>query len=61
MHESLDLETVLNTAAYDIGESLGLAALDVRLGPVSAPHAREDGLPGNGAGQPAASGPEEKE
>jgi GAF domain-containing protein len=32
MRESLDLETVLNTAASEIGRALGLAALDVRLG-----------------------------
>ncbi len=33
MHESLDLESVLSTAVRDIGETLGLAALDAQLGP----------------------------
>jgi GAF domain-containing protein len=32
IRESLDVETVLNTAAGEIGRALGLAALDVRLG-----------------------------
>jgi GAF domain-containing protein len=32
MHESLDLESVLSTAVRDIGETLGLAALEARLG-----------------------------
>jgi GAF domain-containing protein len=32
MRETLDLETVLKTATREIGEVLGLAALDVRLG-----------------------------
>jgi len=32
LHESLDVEGVLSTAAVDIGRTLGLAALDVRLG-----------------------------
>jgi len=31
MRETLDVETVLQTAAREIGEALGLAALDVRL------------------------------
>ena len=32
MRETLDLEAVLRSAAVEIGEALGLAALDVRLG-----------------------------
>ncbi len=32
MRESLDIEIVLQTAAREIGQALGLAALDVRLG-----------------------------
>ena len=32
MRETLDIETMLKTAAQDIGAALGLAALDVRLG-----------------------------
>jgi GAF domain-containing protein len=32
MRESLDVEAVLNTAVREIGQALGLAALDVRLG-----------------------------
>ena len=31
MRETLELETVLNTAVREIGDALGLAALDVRL------------------------------
>lgn len=48
MHESLDLETVLNTAAHDIGETLGLAALSVQLGPIQAPFDVEKTGRGNG-------------
>ena len=32
MRETLDVETVLRTAVREIGQALGLAALDVRLG-----------------------------
>lgn len=32
MRETLDIETVLDTAVIEIGERLGLAALDVRIG-----------------------------
>jgi GAF domain-containing protein len=32
MRETLDVETVLETAAHEIGQALGLAALEVRLG-----------------------------
>jgi GAF domain-containing protein len=49
MHESLDLETVLRTAAHDIGEMLGLAALDVRLGPSPTGFEKEKATGGNGA------------
>jgi transcriptional regulator with GAF, ATPase, and Fis domain len=50
MHESLDLEGVLNAAVRDIGEALGLAALDVRLGPVPVPYDSGDPARGNGGG-----------
>ena len=33
LHESLDLDAVLSTAVVDIAQTLGLAGLDVRLGP----------------------------
>jgi predicted Zn-dependent protease len=32
MRETLDVDTVLQTAVREIGHALGLAALDVRLG-----------------------------
>ena len=32
VHETLDMETVLRTAVQEIGQALGLAALEVRLG-----------------------------
>jgi GAF domain-containing protein len=60
MHESLDLESVLSTAVRDIGETLGLAALDVRLGPVTGPLAGEDPTRGNGGGSRSEMGREEE-
>jgi len=56
MHESLDLESVLSTAVRDIGEALGLAALDVRLGPAPVTLDEEDSAHGNGGGLPSQHG-----
>jgi GAF domain-containing protein len=32
VRQTLDMETILKTAAHEIGQTLGLAALEVRLG-----------------------------
>jgi GAF domain-containing protein len=50
MHESLDLESVLSRAVRDIGKTLGLAALGVRLGAVPASLRTGNSMPGNGGG-----------
>ena len=41
MRETLDVETVLKTAAREIGEALELAALDVQLGVAETPPSSE--------------------
>ncbi len=48
MHESLDLESVLSTAVRDIGETLGLAALDVQLRSSPTSSDGDDPMRGNG-------------
>jgi len=48
MHESLDLESVLSTAVRDIGETLGLAALDVQLQSPPTSFDQDDLTRGNG-------------
>jgi GAF domain-containing protein len=50
MHESLDLESVLSRAVRDIGKTLGLAALGVRLGAVPASLRTGNSMPGTGGG-----------
>jgi GAF domain-containing protein len=60
MRQSLDVETVLNTAANEIGRALGLAAVDVRLSTELLGVDTSDPNPGNG-GTPQGSGVRSRE
>lgn len=61
MHESLDLESVLSTAVHDIGETLGLAALDVQLRSPPTSFDEDDPTRGNGDGTRSESRREEED
>ena len=50
MHESLDVQSVLDKAVRDIGETLGLAGVRVELGPVTALEERTAPVAGDGDG-----------
>jgi GAF domain-containing protein len=61
LHESLNLEEVLSTAARDIARTMGLAAVDVRVGPPDAHPVRDDKGQGHLARRRAEGRPAERE
>ena len=43
MRETLEVETVLQTAVRELGEALGMAEVEVRMGESAAPRTPDDG------------------